>query len=349
MPNAETAFGLLRWCAAPGPPGAAGPLDDLDAATLDFLRSRQIDSLHAMATGADDPWQEAYDAVWELQLRTLREAMTALEEAGVTALAFKGCELIPRHFGGRPLGITADADLLVPRDQIEQARSVLYKLDYRHAWYSAERGALVDTDVAAVAELELSHYELAPFRKLVPLVGLAEPEAPGPPDIHPLDFGPGGAVVAVEIDLHHNVATDADAEPFFERAVPSTHGVGATFSPADHVWFNLSRYYNEVALHDKRSLRPIAYTVPEVASGAVDWDVVERVAGELALGPTLYYYLALCDRLAPGHVPESTLAAVRASTKSRMRDWGWQLGKLFDFEEEFPAQLDELARGAASF
>jgi hypothetical protein len=31
-----------------------------------------------------------------------------------------------------------------------------------------------------------------------------------------------------------------------------------------------------------------------------------------------------------------TLAAVQASANERSRDWGWQLGKLFDFAEGFP-------------
>lgn len=338
-PNATVAFSLLQWCASRTISDALGPGGQgIAAGTRAFLKSRQIDSLYTIAAGKRDKLQEASDLVWGHQLTALREALEALAAAGVRVLTFKGGELIPRHFPRRSLGITADLDLLVPRDEIELARSVLYKLDFRHQFLDKGRRVMADRDVADVAEIELHHYELAPMARTVPLdaePALRETAASGAD--HRLYLDRGRPVAIIEIDLHHNVASDADPGVFFSRAVPGAAGAGETFSPADHVWFNLSRCYNEVGMHGKLSLRPIAYTLPEVASGRVDWTVVEHMADELTLGPTLYYLLGLCDRLAPGHVPASTLVAVKESTASRVRDWGWQLGKLFDFDEEFPS------------
>ncbi len=339
MSNAQIALRLLQWCA--GHP-FLNPAQSVDGSgildeTREFLRSRDIESLYTIATGGHGQWQEAYDVIWRHKIGAVRGAIKALVCAGVRVLTFKGGELVSRHFPGRGLGLTADVDVLVQRDDIELAKSVLYKLDFWHAVYDTERRVLRARDVADVARIELHHYELAPFVRSVELQFGAVPfEFMEHHDPHALCLDAGRRATVVEIDLHHGVAPDVRPEMFFSRAVPSILGVGETFSAADHVWFNLTRYYNEVALHDMRSLRPLAYTLPEIAFGEIDWSVVERVAHELSLGPTLYYFLAFCARLAPGRVPDSTLAAVQRSTTSRVRDWGWQLGKLFDFEEKFP-------------
>jgi hypothetical protein len=334
MSNARVAFELLRWSANRAP-GWSG--EEVTEETSAFLRSRGIDSLHHLASGVANERQEVYDLVWRHQLTALREVLSGLVEAGVRVLNFKGSELVPRHFRERGLGLMGDADLLVPRDQLEPAKAVLYGLGFRHAFFDPASRRVVDRDVKEIGQIELEHYELPPFVRPLRLE-----ETPAVLELAadregPLRLGADGPLALLEVDVHYSVASDADPEPFFARAVPGSLGVGETFSPADHVWFNLSRYYNEVGLHDKRSLRPLAYTLPEVASGRVDWAVVEAAACDLSLGPTLHYFLVLCDRLAPGHVPEATLAAVKRSTPSRARDWGWLLGKLFDFEEPFPA------------
>ncbi|MET9725204.1 nucleotidyltransferase family protein [Streptomyces zaomyceticus] len=337
MSNAEAAFRLLQWCA-----DRARPADfDLAGAVADegvrsFLKSRNIDSLAALASGGADARQAAYDIVWQHQLAALLQVLEAFEGAGVRTLTFKGGELLPRHFPGRSIGLVGDADVLVPRDEIETAKSILYSLGFRHSFFDADQGAMRNRDLRNVADIELRHYELAPFVKTVEVTDPVVVQVAKTSEADPLRFVEDRALVVIAIDVHHNVASDADPSMLFERAVPSSLGVGETLSSADHVWLNLSRYYNEVAIHGGLSLRPFAYTIPEVAAGTVDWGVVEQAARDLELGPTLSYFLRFCDRVAPGRIPASTLRAVEASTSTRIRDWGWQLGKLFDFHERFP-------------
>lgn len=69
-------------------------------------------------------------------------------------------------------------------------------------------------------------------------------------------------LLVIEIDVHHGIASDVESESFFERAVPSVHGVASTMSPTDHVWVVTSRLYNEVSLYGMNSLRSFAYVLP---------------------------------------------------------------------------------------
>ena len=103
-----------------------------------------------------------------------------------------------------------------------------------------------------------------------------------------------------------------------------------------------SRCYNEVAWHDKPSLRPLAYANPELSSPAPDWDIVKQMSIELSLGPALYYYLALFSEFIPQRILARTLDAIRVSTESGVRDWGWQLSKIFDFQEKVSSYAFDL-------
>lgn len=343
LSNAAAAFQLLRGSVGGSP--SRLPYRVTRAQTA-FLKSRSIYSLHALATGGDEPWQRACDQVWEIQAQETHRAVSALIANGVRTLTFKGSELVWRYFGGRALDVGGDADLLVPRGQIDEAKAVLYGLGFRQAEFDPATGGLVPRDVARVAALEGRHYELAPFVKAVEL-----PQEPELVELArarnraPLHLVGEVAMLVMEIDVHHNVATDTDVSGFFDRAVASSLGVGETLSPADHLWLNLSRYYNEVGIHGLESLRPIAYTLPLLTRDEINWSTVVSSARELALGPTLHYPLDLCARLAPGSVPDDALKGIASSADSRIRDWGWQLGKPFGFHEEFPSYAFRPATG----
>lgn len=338
MKNALAALDLLRWAATRNATARTRARSLVsDAATMLFLHSREIDSLAYIASGEPGGWQAACDALFRIQQAALREILEAFQRGDIRALTFKGCELVSRHFAGHSLGLIADLDILIPREQVEDARRVMYGAGFCHGVFDAQAGLLRNRDIADVAGMELNHYELAPFMRVVEMEPTpASIELAQADDSHPLYLVEGKPVAVIEVDLHHNVALDADAEMLFRRAVPGSLGLCETLSPADHIWLNLSRYYNEVSIHDKISLRPIAYTLPEIANGQVDWTVMASVAAELKLGPTLYYFLSLCDQIVPGVIPEALLAQVHPQRNSRIRDWGWQLGKLLDFVEPFP-------------
>lgn len=325
--NARLAVDLLRWSGD----RSTVPSHQPGADGMRWLASRKIDSLFHLATGTPGTMQALYDKVWHVQRAEAVRVLAALADAGLAPLVFKGAELLQRAYSPHSINLLADIDLLVDRTEISRAKPVMYALGYRQALYDRESGSLTDRDIADVAAIESTHYELAPFSRLVPIALTEEETAIASElDAHPLwATARGEAFVAVEIDMHHAVATDLESGPFFERAVGSSFQGARTFGPADHVWFTATRLYNEVAIHGKVSLRDFAYLAPLLANEEIDWEVVLSAAREHHLHPSLFYYLGFLDFLNPGVVPGDVIAELDPIGTERMRDWGWQLEKLF--------------------
>jgi hypothetical protein len=310
----------------------------LPARSLTFLSSRGILSLATNLFEGSDEWEEACDRVWSIQQAATGEAVAALDAVGIRPIVLKGAELVRRFRGSSAVDVGGDIDLLVRRGDLDETKAVLYSLGYRQSEFSPESGSLVPRDVAAIGQMEATHYELAPFRKLVPLppgfpIERLEAAAINSPVVRV-----GEAIsLVVEIDVHHNVAADTEPEGLFARAVASVWPGAMTLSMADHLWVNLSRNYVETAIHGKCSLRPFAYTLPIIAAEAVDWDMLVSEARALELGPTLYYPLATFARLLPDTIPDEVIERVRRTAPNSPRDWGWQLARPFGFDEKFPS------------
>ena len=109
-----------------------------------------------------------------------------------------------------------------------------------------------------------------------------------------------------------------------------------TLSPTDHLWSITARYYNEVALHKKTSLREFIYIAMIVRNEDVDWDRFLELTHEFGTYAACYYPLAFLHSIEPSRVPEAALSKLRPVEGRRGRDYGWQLGKLFDFIEPLP-------------
>ena len=350
-PWLAAAVELLAWCAY------RQPLEDrtvrkLKATAecfLPVLKEKRIDSLFYLTCDPDAPTQRLYDKVWAIQKETLLEVGRAFAREGIDFYLFKGSESSERFYGSRGLGLFADIDMLVGRSDLGNVKSVLYRNDFRQAIFDHNESRLVDRDVLDIALVEGQHYELVPFRRLVPIDvdGLDLSELPSPPPV-PLGFVGDQLMVAVELDIHHGVATDIEIEDMTDNAKPSAIGVGQTFSDSNQLWLFTSRYYTEIALHGKTSLRDFCYLLPIVASGNIDWDAVLRAAHKYELRASLFYFLSFMSTLAGGTIPAEVLNELSPLNGTRMRDWGWQLGKLFDFVEDFPfAELLETRRTLA--
>jgi len=336
MSRAGHAFQLLARVGQS--PERSMPAFECGPGELNFLSSRGIDSLYYISQESDARRQLVYDEIWRIQRLNLVEALDRLQAAGLRPILLKGAELCERYFSPRALGVMGDLDILLPRTELEEARAVFYDLGFRHARYSVEAGELVSRDIAELGQIELQHYELAPLAKLVPL-GCGEHflEAAAEKPNGPIFRRGNEAVLALEFDVHHSVAADVDPSPLIARAVPSVFPKALTLSLDDHLWVNLTRHYVEVAIHGSCSLRAIAYTAPLIREHGPDWSPLVEIAEDMRLGCSLYYFLALADELSPGQIPPSVLERIRASDPDRRRDWGWQLGKLFGFEEAFPS------------
>jgi hypothetical protein len=329
-----TALQLLRWSAQRDTATGALP----DALILDRLRRRRIDSLAYLAAGAmAAPHQRLYTRLWATQRSVLESVTGALRRSGVPVIVFKGSEFITRCFDSQPVGMLFDVDVLVPRHDVERAKVAMHSLGLRQTVWDHERRCLVDRDVADVARLETSHYELAPFGVEVEFeTDEEEASIVRAWDRHPLHFVDGKVRCVVEVDIHHQVASDIAAAPLFQRAVSSALADADTLSPADLVWFTISRFYTEVGLHSKRSLRDFAYVGAFLTRHEVSWGVVIDAAQEYGLHSSLYYYLAFLARIAGVGVPDDVFARLDPANGTRNRDWGWQLGRLLDFVEPFP-------------
>lgn len=328
QPIALAALSDLANGRPPGP-GAAG-LPDFALTALETL---QVDGLVDHGNGRT-PLQRVYDRVWQLQRSAACEIAAEGARRGFAPVIFKGADYIERYFSGRSPSIMGDIDVLVERAAIGAARASLYQLGYRQAKFDVTQRCLVDADVAAIAAVEAVHYELYPFCRLVPIeLDAAERHAAHSwasklPLWIPED---GAAWLCVELDLHHGIALDVEVAPLLEHCRPSPFDGARSFCPADSVWFTTSRLYTEVALHGKTTLRDFAYLVALLRDEQVDWDILLSACEQYQLRPALYYYLSFVNQLFDRRpVPDEVLDELDPRRGWRLRDWGWQLARIFD-------------------
>jgi hypothetical protein len=297
-----------------------------------WLAERNIESL-LYRDGSNAPHRQTVcNTLWAAQRRGLAEIVAELAVEGIEPIVFKGAAFHTQFYGSHAIGQMNDLDLLVSPDVLDASRRCLSRLGYRQAVFDAERTELVPLSSDALRD-EGDHYELYPFMLLEPLD--LEPED-GENCRYPVVEVNGCLHAVIEIDLHHGVATNIAGDEFFVRATKGADGALA-MSPADQLWFTTSRYYTEVATDGKRSLRDFAYLIPLLVSDTVDWSVVLAANERYLLHPSLYYYLSFMNWLGEGKlVPADVLDALSPARGPRRRDWGWQLGVLFDAVEPPP-------------
>jgi Uncharacterised nucleotidyltransferase len=309
------------------------PFRDLDSASIEWLRSRRIDSLAYNHLEPVPETQFIYQAILDAQIQALREVVKALETADIEVITFKGAEFLARYFSSTAINVMADVDILIRRRHIDKARQVLGELAYRQA--AILNGGLQTFENASILDAERDHYELVAFRRL--------DEFKLSPDASDFNSDAQRCLVragdrlllAIAVDVHHGVATNIDGEEFFDRAVPSAVGCGLSMSPGDHLWFTVSRYYTQAA-HGKNSLRDFAYLAAAISDPQCDWDLIMDADTRFDLGAALFYYLAFLDKLVAGAVPNEVLERTDPRKTSRGIDWGWQLSRLFEQPEPYP-------------
>ncbi len=312
-------------------------LPAISAADIKWLGRKRIDSLYLSRAPKGDSAQRAYDALWSVQREVLHESLAALADAGVTALAIKGAafhEASPARYG---LSAMADVDVLVDSGAREQARRTLEELGLVQGEWSSSARQVVRHPTALIADLERPHYELYPFARPVALdLDAAQVEILRGHELDCVMIG-GQPHVLVRVDVHHAIATGIDGGAIVTRREFAGPESVPLWAPADALWATLSRFYAEVALHGKRTLRDFAYVVRLLRENTVDWSVVAEANEQHLLHASLYYYLRFVDWLTRGtFVPADLLESASPLRGARRRDYGWQLGKLFDFIEESP-------------
>lgn len=337
-PWAELALDLLAWayCQAPLTQEERDALVSRRGDSLPRLATRKIDSLYYLAAREHSPAQRLYAKIWKQQRNACFFILQRLQKSEVPAILFKGAEFISAWYNSEPLGLMYDIDILLPRRFLGIAKQILYAEGYRQLWFDETRGELIDRDVRAVARIESTHYELAPFTLLCDLVVDAEELEAAKQAPEPVWVVGERCRVRIEFDIHHGVASDLPAEPFFKRAVPSATGLALTMCPTDQLWLTLTRLYVEVAIHGKSALRDFAYLLPMLKGAEIDWELFCALAREHRLRSSLFYYLHFLDHLTHGVVPRFVLERLNPMPGTRLKDWGWQLGKLLDILDPYP-------------
>ncbi len=309
----------------------------LDDRLSSFFRGREIEGLLSRISGYRDDLMAVRKYILRSQLDALADLVDGLQTYGVDAVVFKGAALMPRFFSDCPLSLLLDIDVLVARSQIQTVKKVLYEQGYVQGTYNVETHSIGPRDVQEIGEIEARHYELAPFFRAKPLSQEDIQNLGGIDTFNqrPLSLNHRQGYLFIEVDIHHNVATDTLVEPLLDRRVANKYGKGATLSDADHLWISCSRFYNEVALFGKRSLRQLIYSAPLMFED-INWDVVLSSARDLELSSSLYYPLITLGHLTGKHPPSEVLQEINPIRRGAQRDFGWQLGQLFETIEPFP-------------
>lgn len=337
----HTVVELLRWCVSSENDVKTSVTLKNDTVGLEpILRAWKIDSLAWFASGRRTVRQQIYEKIWALQRIELLAVIEEARRANIRLLTFKGAELCEALFSSQPIGIYADVDLLVARKSISGARRLFYNLGFRQNLFDDKKGRLVEQDCQSIAEAESMHYELCGFNVLRPLdLTLEEIRVAKRVAAYPLRRIGSKYYVLCEFDIHHGITTDISTDGFFHHAVASGFDGAETLDPTDHLWVILMRFYQEVALYGKSSLRDLAYAARLLGKCHIDWLRFVHTALEYGVAVSNFYLLSFLRQFCDAPVPSGVLRKLTPSRVDRAADYGWQLGKLFGLVEPCPVDL----------
>ena len=306
---------------------------------IEKLREKKLDSLLYANLSSPPPWQCLYNKVWKLQEKNLKKILIKFREGNIKTIIFKGAECLLRDRSLSPIGLMSDSDILVEKHKIVDAMAILYSEGYTPSIFNGKSWIHERRPLANIAAIESAHYQLPPFSRCFPIyLSPKEKDCAAQYSKDPVwHSAEHGSRFVMELDVHHSLASDIDISSFIER---SRKGDLAYFlDDADHLWFLCCRFYNEVALHNKRTMRDLVYIISALRSikHALQWNRIYALCKEYDSFPSLYYILSFCRHLNENLVPIRCLEELRPDTHgSRARDFGWLLGVLFDDIEPPP-------------
>ncbi len=302
-----------------------------DDAIINALKQKKIDSLYYLHYDPENQQQLLYQTVWDIQKKYLEQVLTALTAAGIEVIVFKGAEFINRYYDNNPLSFVNDVDLLIRKDQVSAAQRVFYESGFYHGIIDDETLDYKLLDISDIASVILGHYELPPLNKPIEMkLSRQQQKLLEGLENHPIWSAGGRHIVFPEFDVHYQVSTDIVSDELFTRSVPSSFKGVSTLNHADTIWFTMARFYNEVALHNKNSLRDFAYILPVLRTETINWEQFLKSVHEYELYAGVFYFLSFCNFLSHQSVPAEVLNELSKGVRTGNRDWGWQLEKLFD-------------------
>ena len=135
----------------------------------------------------------------------------------------------------------------------------------------------------------------------------------------------------MEFDIHHAFSSDIEPQEFFDRAIFDKKHCCFYFNPTDNLWFHITRFYNEVALHGKRHIRDLLYilSILKDDSPKIKWRSFIQLCKKFDTVPSAYYILSFINSFNKTFIPETVIQELNLLENDRSRDFGWQIGLLY--------------------
>lgn len=290
------------------------------------------------------------EVVFAVQSRAWTDVAGALAAAGVDCLALKGVHVQAALYPATCRHLANDVDVLVRPEALALTGDVLGELGYARTTRIGDRYIAVDQ--SRIDDFERHHYELFPFTKLVPASwpsGIRKDDLLALGITHPTLVDGDDLYVAVEFDVHHNLAPGLDLDDVWLR--PTEFTIDGRLHRAVSVdvlaWFLPARFYHEVMVSGRRSAKALADLAALFAGEPIDMTVALRCAERYALSPSLFYVYAFLDEVGAidlGPAVLDGLADLLGRHRS-LHDWGDFVPKLFGQRVTFRPTLEGSSGG----
>lgn len=312
----------------------------LTAESRRFLRHRHLYGL-AMYCHTRDAEYSIYRKVSQVQQAALAELIQAASQAGIELLLYKSSEVVKRYYGGEPIALRGDLDVIVKPGSMARMKSLLEELGYRQAKFDTDSLRLVPVKQEQIAKFESNGYALVSYGRLAEFELDPVQSTLSPGYLHPAVLHGNRATVAVAIDVAIGLDKHTDAGRLWEKSTESIHGTARAISVEDQLWYTATMLYLGAYMYKETyKLCQLADMAVILSQAQVRWDRLIAEARTLEILPSVYYPLAFLAKLCKDvRIPEDVLAELSPTKGSRARDYGWQIPKLFGEIDPLPYEL----------
>jgi hypothetical protein len=310
--------------------------------SLQYLKQKKIYGLGTIGTPGDDPQLYAFDRLWQLQRSAVSEIANEFAARGIALISYKGHEVNIRHGLSVPFTIRGDVDLLLLESDVPRAKATMAELGYVQAFFNVEKRSLVPLSRDVIDDQEQGQYVLFSFAKLVNVqlpIGIASRLETQ----HPFYVDGENLTVIIAIDLAMGLDRSWSTEKLLPDSIGGPYAHVRSISLERHLWYLCVMFYLGANMQrDKLKLSGLADISLFVtnASKQLNWNLLIREATDLDVLPSVYYTLALLNKLIPTHpIPDEVITELRPIQGSRARDYGWQIHKVLGIVEPIPSDL----------
>ncbi|SDQ29258.1 nucleotidyltransferase family protein [Pseudovibrio sp. Tun.PSC04-5.I4] len=297
------------------------------------LFKRRIDSLYFRQFEPQAAQQAFYQLVFDAQRKAFQEVNTAAIAKGCSICAYKGLNYIHNVLDDVPINMMHDIDLVVPVNHVPVIKTILREQGYIQGDLVQETLQILPQSESYLKDYDSNNYELYAFTKLIDV-----PEAATSNMLQ----GPVYAVssdrkIAISFDIHVAPSLDIGPEIIWERAWDAPSLKAQCTDITVQVWLSALRYYNEVALNQRRrNIRELAYITSAISRYTLDWELLQKLTHSYETHPPIWYTFAFLKNTFGLDIPPNILEKLHPQVGNRTFDFGWQYPKLFGLIEQLP-------------